>query len=42
MGTYKLEGRTFGNIKFTSIFETDDLVAYGIEHKILKDRKSVV
>ncbi len=37
MDTYKLEGRTFGNIKFTSIFETDDLVTYGIQHKILNN-----
>lgn len=35
MAKYKLEGKTFGNVKFTSIFETDDLVKYGIENKIL-------
>jgi len=37
MDKYKLEGRTFGNIKFTSIFETDDLASYGIQNKILNN-----
>lgn len=37
MATYKLEGRTFSKIKFTSIFETDNLVKYGVENKILNE-----
>lgn len=37
MDKYKLEGRTFDGIKFKSLFETDNLVNYGIENKILNN-----
>lgn len=37
MAKYKLEGRTFNKIKFTSIFETDNLVKYGTDNKILNE-----
>jgi hypothetical protein len=37
MATYKLEGRTFTKIKFTSLFETNNLVNYGVDNKILNE-----
>lgn len=35
MATYRLIGSTFAKVKFYSIFETNDLVKYGIENKVL-------